>query len=92
MTKADIAKRISTKLSISKKESADLLELVIAAIKESFDAGEHVKIPGFGKFEVKQKKDRKDRNPQTGETMTITARKVMTFKPSAILRTSINKG
>lgn len=92
MTKADIAERISIKLGTSKNESAELLELVIAVIKGALEAGEQVKIPGFGKFEVMQKKDRKGRNPQTGETMTITARKVMSFKPSAILRTGINKG
>lgn len=92
MTKAGIAERISIKLGVSKKESADFLELVIAVIKETLDAGEQVKISGFGKFEVKQKKDRKGRNPQTGETITISARKIMSFKPSTTLRTSINKG
>jgi integration host factor subunit alpha len=90
MTKSDIAERISAKLNLSKKESAVLLESVLSIVKGSLDSGEHVKIAGFGKFEVKQKKDRKGRNPQTGDAITIEARRVLSFKPSAVLRSAIN--
>lgn len=61
-------------------------------MKSTMEAGEKIKIAGFGNFEVKEKKDRNGRNPQTGEFITITARKVLTFKPSMVLKLAINKG
>ena len=90
MTKTDIAERIAQQCGFTKKESQDLLESVFHIMKNTLESGENLKIVGFGKFEVKQKKDRRGRNPQTGESITIEARRVLTFKPSAILRTSIN--
>jgi integration host factor subunit alpha len=59
-------------------------------MKDTLEAGENLKISGFGNFEVRQKADRRGRNPQTGETITIEARRVLTFKPSSILRRSVN--
>ncbi len=91
MTKVDIVERISNSTNISKKDAAHLLEEVFSIMKSTLETGENVKLAGFGNFEIKQKKDRKGRNPQTGEEMTITARKILTFKPSAILKTAINK-
>ena len=90
MTKADIAEKIHTTTGLSKKDSAAMMESVFAIIKESLEAGETIKISGFGVFEPKQKNARRGRNPQTGEAITIKARKVLTFKPSTILRQSIN--
>ena len=60
-------------------------------MKTTLESGENLKISGFGNFVVKQKADRRGRNPQTGETLTIKARRVLTFKPSALLRDAINK-
>jgi len=60
-------------------------------MKESLEAGETIKISSFGVFEPKQKNARQGRNPQTGEAITIEARKVVTFKPSTVLRDAINK-
>ena len=91
MTKADIVERISSELGFSKKESSDLLEGVISIIKTTLESGENLKISGFGNFIVKQKADRRGRNPQTGEGITIEARRILTFKPSALLRNAINK-
>lgn len=91
MTKADIAERIQANTGMSKKDSLDMLELVLSIMKDTLEAGEDVKISGFGKFEVKQKKDRKGRNPQTAETITIEARKILSFKPSMLLRQAVNK-
>lgn len=91
MTKSDIAERIQNKLGITKKDSHDLLESVLSLMKETLESGEKIKVAGFGNFEVKQKKDRMGRNPQTSETITIGARRVLTFKPSAVLKQSINK-
>jgi len=70
MTKADIIERIHTKLGFSRKDSAELTETIFTILKETLESGEDAKISGFGKFEVKQKKDRRGRNPQTGESIT----------------------
>lgn len=91
MTKADIAETISAKTGFSKKESAELLEAVLDILKDTLETGEKIKISGFGNFVVKQKADRRGRNPQTGEALTIEARRVLTFKPSHILRDAINQ-
>ena len=90
MTKADIAERIQAVTGYQKNESLALLELVIATIKETLESGTDVKISGFGKFEVKKKKDRRGRNPQTGDAITIAARNILTFKPSTLLKAKIN--
>ena len=91
MTKADIFEKVSTKLGLSKKESSELVEAVFSLIKNTLESGEKLKIAGFGNFEVKPKADRRGRNPQTGETITIEARRILTFKPSNVLKTAINK-
>jgi integration host factor subunit alpha len=91
MTKADIFEKVSTELGISKKESAELVEGVFALMKYTLESGETLKISGFGSFVVKQKADRRGRNPQTGETITIEARRILSFKPSNVLRDAINK-
>ena len=90
MTKADLVEKIQTTIGFTKKESADMLETVFSIMKATLETGEKLKISGFGNFEVKQKKDRRGRNPQTGETITIEARRVLTFKPSIVLRDAVN--
>ncbi len=90
MTKADIAERIQTNTDLSKKDSLDMLELVLKIMKDTLESGEKIKISGFGNFEVKQKKDRRGRNPQTAETITIEARKILSFKPSMLLKSAIS--
>ena len=91
MTKNELAKKIQSKLGVSKNESTELLEGIISVIKSTLENGEKIKIHGFGNFEVKQKRDRKGRNPMTGETMILEARRVLTFKPSVMLRQAVNK-
>jgi integration host factor subunit alpha len=90
MTKADIAEKIQASTGLSKKDSAAIMESVFAIMKESLEVGETIKISGFGSFEVKQKEARRGRNPQTGEAITIEARKVLSFKPSNLLRDAVN--
>ncbi len=90
MTKADVVARVCAKVDCTKEEAYDLVEDVFAVMKNTLASGENLKISGFGNFEVNQKHDRRGRNPQTGETMTITARKVLTFKPSGVLKQAIN--
>lgn len=90
MTKADIVERIHQKIGFSKKESAEMVESVFNILKNTLESGEKIKIAGFGNFVVKQKADRRGRNPQTGETITINARRILTFKPSQVLKSAIN--
>ena len=67
-----------------------MVESIFDTIKDSLEAGENIKLSGFGNFEVKDKAARKGRNPQTGEEMTICARRVLTFKPSGALKKALN--
>ena len=90
MTKADIVERIHQRIGLSKKESAEMVELVFGIMKNTLESGEKIKIAGFGNFVVKQKSDRRGRNPQTGESITISARRILTFKPSQVLKNGIN--
>ncbi|KAA0888133.1 integration host factor subunit alpha [Oryzomonas rubra] len=92
LTKAELAQTLHAHLGLHKSQATELLEETMAIIKASLESGEDVKIAGFGKFEVKQKNARKGRNPQTGESLTIDGRRIVTFKPSAILRDKINGG
>ncbi|MBI3076751.1 MAG: integration host factor subunit alpha [Deltaproteobacteria bacterium] len=90
MTKADIIENLYEKIGFSKKESAEIVEMVFDIIKETLERGEKVKIAGFGNFVVRKKESRRGRNPQTGEEIRISARKVLTFKPSQILKSALN--
>ncbi len=90
LTKASLVDKISSQMGIKKHDSTDLLEGVIAIIKSTLETGESLKISGFGTFDVRQKKDRKGRNPATGESLIIEARKIVTFKPSKMLNKKIN--
>lgn len=90
MTKADIVEKVYGQINLPKKECADLVEHVFDVLKHTLERGEDVKVSGFGKFEVRDKTARRGRNPHTGEEMVIKARKVLTFKPSQILRMAVN--
>ncbi len=90
VTKADIVDRVYEKIGFSKKEASDLVEIVFDALRGTLVKGEKVKISGFGKFEVKQKKERVGRNPQTGDRITISARRVLNFSPSQVLKAMLN--
>jgi len=90
MTKADIVEHIYERVGFSKKESAELVEKVFEIIKQTLADGEKVKISGFGNFVVREKNARKGRNPQTGEEIRLAARRVLTFKPSLVLKNILN--
>ncbi len=91
MTKAEIVENVYERIGgFSKKEAAEVVELVFDTIKETLERGEKIKISGFGNFLVRQKNSRIGRNPQTGEEITISARRVLTFKPSQVLKNSLN--
>ncbi len=90
MTKAEIVETIYEKVGFSRKESAEIVDLVFDLIKETLENGEKIKISGFGNFIIREKRSRKGRNPQTGEEIQISARRVLTFKPSQVLRKALN--
>ena len=92
MTKIDIIESVYEKLDIPKKDCVRIVESLFDLIKDDLGKGKDVMISGFGKWTVKAKKKRRGRNPQTGEDLTIDARRVVTFKPSNVLRDAINSG
>lgn len=89
LTKADIVERVYKEAGFSKKEAADLIEMVFSVIKDTLSRGEKVKISGFGNFSIRDKSSRTGRNPQTGNAMEISARRVLTFKPSSVLKDDV---
>jgi|GEM_PF-146650 len=95
MTKADIAMLLYEKLyylGINRNKCNDLADLVISVMSDAIVSEGRLKIPNFGVFEVKTKRSRRGRNPQTGSDLTIDARKILTFKPSQKLKTSVSTG
>ena len=90
LTKAKIVDVIHNELGFPKNRSAEVLEILLEMIKRNLDKGEDVLISGFGKFCVKAKKQRRGRNPATGNDMMLTQRKVVTFRCSHLLRKKIN--
>ena len=90
MTKADIIEAVYEQIGFSKKEAAEVVELVFETIKDTLSAGEKIKISGFGNFVVRNKRARVGRNPQSGEVITISERRVLTFKPSQVLKDALN--
>lgn len=91
MTKADIVQAIYAQLGgFSKKEAADLVEQVFDVMKETLGRGDKIKISGFGNFVLRDKRERQGRNPQTGEPIVITARRVLNFKASQLLKQALN--
>ena len=92
VTKAHIVENLFAKNLFTKGESAQIIETLFELIKQSLQEGEDVLISGFGKFSVKEKQQRRGRNPQTGESMAIPPRTVVTFKCSGILKEKVNGG
>lgn len=91
MTKAEIVQALYAKVGgFSKKESADIVDLVFDMMKETLSRGEKIKISGFGNFVLRDKRKRPGRNPQTGEPIQISERRVLTFKASQILKQALN--
>ena len=91
LTKTQITKQIN-QLGYNMKDSAEIVEALLEIIKQSLEDGEDVMVSGFGKLSVKQKSPRLGRNSATGDDLMLDARKVVTFKPSGILRKRINRG
>lgn len=91
LTKHDLVEQMQTQLGFPKNQSVEITESLLEIIKSTLESGEDVLVSGFGKFCVKDKKERKGRNPATGEDAILPARRVVTFKWSGTLRGKINR-
>ena len=91
MNKKTIVEAIHRKVGFSKRETGAIVDKGLALVKAALARGEPVMISGFGKLSVSERTARKGRNPQTGETITIPARKVVSFKVSRVLKERINE-
>ena len=89
--RADLAEAIYQQIGLSHSESSDIVTTIIEEISRTLEKGEKVKISSFGSFSVRSKSERIGRNPKTGEEVPITPRRVLSFKPSHLLRDRLNK-
>jgi integration host factor subunit alpha len=92
VTKAHIVESLFAKNIFTKTESAQIIETLFEIVKSTLEQGEDVLLSGFGKFSVKDKNQRRGRNPQTGDPILLAPRKVVTFKCSGVLRERVNRG
>ncbi len=90
LTKAHIVENLFSKDIFTKTESAHIVETLFEIIKQTLEQGEDVLLSGFGKFSVREKSQRRGRNPQTGDPILLSSRRVVTFKCSGVLREKIN--
>ena len=91
MTKIDIVEKIHEKVGFPKKEVARTVDIVFDIIKATLQREDKLVISGFGNFVIRNKKARRGRNPQTGDRIEITSRRILTFKPSPVLKASVNR-
>jgi integration host factor subunit alpha len=92
LTRADLAETINRKMGLSRADSLDMVEAILAKMSDALANGENVKISGFGSFVLRDKKERVGRNPKTGVEVPITPRRVMTFRASQLLKERIANG
>jgi integration host factor subunit alpha len=91
VTRKELAMSVTEKLSISQRNSAEIVDTVFSTLKNTLVAGDSIKLVLFGSFNVRDKSPRRGRNPQTGQSMTITKRQMVTFHPSKQLRERLNE-
>ena len=92
LTKAEIIEAVAEGNGFSKKQATDTVEILLEIVKRTLASGEDVLVSGFGKFCVKEKTERRGRNPATGDAMMLRPRRVVTFKCSGKLREKIDQG
>lgn len=90
ITRADVAETIYAEIGLSRKDSNDILDMILDEIVKELSNGNDVKLSSFGTFSLRQKKERSGRNPKTGVEAVITPRKVISFRPSQTMRKTIN--
>ena len=91
LTKANLVEKIVNQNGLPRNQSREIIETLVEAIKHTLESGEDVLISGFGKFCLKEKRERRGRNPETGQNLIIPPRRVVTFKSSRQLRDKINR-
>jgi integration host factor subunit alpha len=91
ITRADLCNAICRKVKVSRAEAADLVDQIIDEVVAALERGESVRLSSFGAFEVREKNERMGRNPKTGEEVPIEARRVVSFRPSDVLKRYINE-
>jgi integration host factor subunit alpha len=91
ITRIDLAEAIYEEIGLSRKDSNELLEMVLDEISDNLISGKEVKISSFGTFTLREKNERIGRNPKTGKEVPITPRRVISFRPSQMMRKKINK-
>lgn len=91
VTRADLSEAVYQAVGLSRNESSELVESVLREISDSLVGGENVKISSFGSFIVRQKGGRIGRNPKTGEEVPIEPRRVLTFRPSQVMKQQVNQ-
>ncbi len=89
LTKADLAATLFDEVGLNKREAKEFVDAWFESIKVALEDGEHVKLSGFGNFQLRDKGQRPGRNPKTGEEIPITARRVVTFRPGQKLRARV---
>ena len=92
LTRMDLSESVFREVGLSRNESADLIESVLEKISASLVSGEQVKISSFGTFSIRQKNARVGRNPKTGEEAPIPPRRVLTFRPSHLMKDRVSEG
>ena len=90
LTRLDLVERLKKAVGLKRNERTRVIESLLEVIKSTLEQGENLLISGFGRFEVQDKAPRKGRNPDTGETMTISARRIVVFKTSKVFRKQLN--
>ncbi len=90
ITRADVAETIYEEVGLSRKDSTDILDMILDEIVTELSNGNDVKLSSFGTFSLRQKKERSGRNPKTGVEAVISSRRVISFKPSQTMRKTIN--
>jgi integration host factor subunit alpha len=91
ITKVDLAKKVADDCGFMKGKAQEIVEKLLAIVKDKLIQGEEVMISGFGKWTVKSKQARRGRNPQTGEEMILDARQVVTWSYSPVLKRAVNE-
>ena len=89
LTKAEMAEKLFEELGLNKREAKEVVELFFEEVRSSLENNEHVKLSGFGNFDLRDKSQRPGRNPKTGEEIPITARRVVTFRPGQKLKARV---
>ena len=92
LTRMDLSEAVFREVGLSRNESADLVETVLDHVSDALVGGESVKISSFGTFSIRSKNERIGRNPKTGEEVPIAPRRVLTFRPSHLMKDRVNSG